>query len=65
MIQLVALQVERLTIEDEEDKIFGRGSRARKEVNYSDSLTETQWLRVSRVWQFITQWEESVQSWVL
>ena len=60
MIQLVALQVERLTIEDEEDKIFGRGSRARKEVNYSDSLTETQWLRVSRVWQFITQWEESV-----
>ena len=44
----MALQVERLTLEDEEDKIFGRGSRARKEVNYSDSLTENQWLRVSR-----------------
>ncbi|XP_070196110.1 probable global transcription activator SNF2L2 [Littorina saxatilis] len=38
-------EVERLTLEDEEDKIFGRGSRARKEVNYSDSLTENQWLR--------------------
>ncbi|KAK7501203.1 hypothetical protein BaRGS_00007688 [Batillaria attramentaria] len=38
-------EVERLTIEDEEDKIFGRGSRARKEVDYSDSLTEKQWLR--------------------
>ncbi|KAL8604698.1 Transcription activator BRG1 [Nucella lapillus] len=40
-----AQEVERLTLEDEEDKIFGRGSRARKEVNYSDSLTENQWLR--------------------
>ncbi|KAL5021635.1 hypothetical protein ScPMuIL_000790 [Solemya velum] len=38
-------EVERLTFEDEEDKIFGRGSRQRKEVDYSDSLTEKQWLR--------------------
>ena len=38
------LQVERLTYEEEEDKIFGRGSRARKEVDYSDQLTEKQWL---------------------
>lgn len=38
-------EVERLTQEDEEEKIFGRGNRARKEVNYSDSLTENQWLR--------------------
>ncbi|CAL1540648.1 unnamed protein product [Lymnaea stagnalis] len=38
-------EVERLTMEDEEDKIFGRGNRARKEVDYSDSLTEKQWLR--------------------
>ncbi len=37
-------QVERLTYEEEEDKIFGRGSRARKEVDYSDQLTEKQWL---------------------
>lgn len=42
------IQVERLTYEEEEDKIFGRGSRSRKEVDYSDSLTEGQWLRVSR-----------------
>ncbi|KAH9515427.1 Transcription activator BRG1 [Bulinus truncatus] len=38
-------EVERLTMEDEEDKLFGRGNRARKEVDYSDSLTEKQWLR--------------------
>ena len=36
--------MERLTYEEEEDKIFGRGSRARKEVDYSDQLTEKQWL---------------------
>ena len=40
-------EVERLTAEDDEDKLFGRGNRARKEVDYSDSLTEKQWLRVN------------------
>lgn len=39
------LEVERLTNEEEEDKLFGRGSRQRKEVDYSDSLTEKQWLK--------------------
>lgn len=39
-------EVERLTFEDEEDKIFGRGSRQRKEVDYTDSLTERQWMMV-------------------
>lgn len=39
------LEVERLTNEDEEDKLFGRGSRQRKEVDYSDQLTEKQWLK--------------------
>ncbi len=38
-------EVERLTTEEEEDKIFGRGSRQRKDVDYSDSLTEKQWLK--------------------
>ncbi|XP_059903294.1 transcription activator BRG1 isoform X5 [Gadus macrocephalus] len=38
-------EVERLTCEDEEEKLFGRGSRLRKEVDYSDALTETQWLK--------------------
>ncbi len=33
-----------MTYEEEEDKMFGRGSRARKEVDYSDQLTEKQWL---------------------
>lgn len=39
-------EVERLTIEDDEEKLFGRGSRQRKDVDYSDSLTEKEWLRV-------------------
>ena len=39
------LEVERLTNEEEEDKLFGRGSRQRKDVDYSDSLTEKQWLK--------------------
>ncbi|RWS25890.1 transcription activator BRG1-like isoform X4 [Leptotrombidium deliense] len=38
-------EVERLTNEEEEDKLFGRGSRQRKEIDYSDSMTEKQWLR--------------------
>ncbi|XP_035698994.1 transcription activator BRG1-like isoform X1 [Branchiostoma floridae] len=38
-------EVERLTYEEEEEKIFGRGSRTRKEVDYSDALTEREWLR--------------------
>ena len=39
-------QVDRLTYEEEEEKIFGRGSRQRKDVDYSDVLTEKEWLRV-------------------
>lgn len=38
-------EVERLTCQDDEDKIFGRGSRHRRDVDYSDALTEKQWLR--------------------
>ncbi|XP_064476618.1 transcription activator BRG1-like isoform X2 [Ornithodoros turicata] len=38
-------EVERLTNEEEEDKIFGRGNRQRKEVDYSDALTDKEWLR--------------------
>ena len=41
----ISQQVERLTLEEEEEKMFGRGSRQRKEVDYSDSLTEKQWLQ--------------------
>ena len=32
-------EVERLTCEEEEEKIFGRGSRQRRDVDYSDALT--------------------------
>lgn len=46
-------EVERLTCEEEEEKMFGRGSRQRKEVDYSDSLTEKQWLKVAnKLWCF-------------
>ncbi|XP_028404459.1 transcription activator BRG1-like isoform X2 [Dendronephthya gigantea] len=38
-------EVERLTNEDEEEKLFGRGSRQKKTVDYSEPLTERQWLK--------------------
>ncbi|KAI9522129.1 putative global transcription activator SNF2L2, partial [Dissostichus eleginoides] len=38
-------EVDRLTYEEEEEKMFGRGSRCRRDVDYSDTLTEKQWLR--------------------
>ncbi|KAL3186507.1 hypothetical protein MRX96_027543 [Rhipicephalus microplus] len=41
-------EVERLTNEEEEDKLFGRGNRQRKEIDYSDALTDKEWLRRSR-----------------
>lgn len=44
-------EVERLTCEEEEEKIFGRGSRQRRDVDYSDALTEKQWLRVGVAFQ--------------
>ena len=40
------IQIDRLAIDEEEERLFGRGSRARKEVDYSDALTEKQWLKV-------------------
>lgn len=39
-------EVERLTCEEEKEKMFPRGSRHRRDVDYSDALTEKQWLRV-------------------
>lgn len=47
-------EVERLTCEEEEEKMFGRGSRQRKEVDYSDSLTEKQWLKVRQTLHSLT-----------
>lgn len=41
------LKVERWTYDENEDSILGRGSRQRKEVDYTDSLTEKEWLKVS------------------
>ena len=37
-----------MTWEEESEKIFGRGSRVRKDVVYCEHLTERQWLKVSR-----------------
>lgn len=41
------LQVEQLTLEETEERLFGRGSRVKKDVDYTDSLTEKQWLKVT------------------
>ncbi|XP_058799194.1 ATP-dependent helicase brm-like [Phymastichus coffea] len=39
-------EVEKWAYEDDEDKsLFGRGSRQRKEVDYTNSLTEKEWLK--------------------
>ncbi|XP_052848802.1 ATP-dependent helicase brm isoform X2 [Drosophila gunungcola] len=38
-------EVERFHYQYDEDTILGRGSRQRKEVDYTDSLTEKEWLK--------------------
>lgn len=38
-------EVERWTYEEESEAQMGRGSRQRKEVDYTDSLTEKEWLK--------------------
>ncbi|XP_046739916.1 ATP-dependent helicase brm isoform X3 [Diprion similis] len=38
-------EVERWTYEEDEERFLGRGSRQRKEVDYTDSLTEKEWLK--------------------
>lgn len=50
-------EVERLTYEDEEEKLFGRGSRCRRDVDYSDTLTEKQWLRVKYKYLYLILFE--------
>ena len=39
------LQVEQLSYEVNEERLFGRGSRQRQEVDYSETLTEREWLK--------------------
>ena len=34
-----------MAYEDQEERLFGRGSRSRKTVDYSETLTERQWIR--------------------
>lgn len=38
-------EVERLTNEEEEERVFGRGNRQKKEIDYGDTLTEKEWLK--------------------
>lgn len=54
-------EVERLTYEEEEEKMFGRGSRCRRDVDYSDTLTEKQWLRV-KTRRFVINMSASVST---
>jgi SWI/SNF-related matrix-associated actin-dependent regulator of chromatin subfamily A protein 2/4 len=34
-----------MTYEDQEERMFGRGTRSRKTVDYSETLTDRQWVR--------------------
>ena len=34
-----------MAYEEQEERLFGRGSRMRKTVDYSETLTERQWVR--------------------
>lgn len=38
-------EVERWAYDDSEESYLGRGTRQRKEVDYTDSLTEKEWLK--------------------
>ena len=38
-------EVEQMAFEENEERIFGLGKRQRKEVDYSEALTERQWLK--------------------
>jgi len=38
-------EVEQMEFEDNEDRLFGRGSRQRKMVDYSETLTDRQWMK--------------------
>ena len=38
--------MDQLEYEANEGRLFGRGSRARKTVDYSEMLTEREWLKV-------------------
>lgn len=49
----LAIQMDRWDYNDDEERYYGRGSRARKEVDYSDSLTEKEWLKVIGVRRLI------------
>ena len=40
-------ELENAILDQEALDILGRGSRQRKEVDYSDSLTEKEWLKVT------------------
>lgn len=40
-------ELDRLTEQDQQDRVFGKGPRQRKEIDYSqDSWSERQWLKV-------------------
>ena len=39
------VQVEQLSYEVNEEQLFGRGSRQQREVDYSETLTEREWLK--------------------
>ena len=45
MYMYISTQVEALSFQVNEERLFGRGSRQRREVDYSETLTEKEWLK--------------------
>ncbi|XP_075261666.1 SWI/SNF-related matrix-associated actin-dependent regulator of chromatin subfamily A member 2-like isoform X3 [Convolutriloba macropyga] len=52
-------EVERITTADDMEKVFGKGNRQRKEVDYADRLTEAEWLQAVEGGS-LEEWEEEV-----
>ncbi len=44
-------ELEKAILDQETLDLLGRGTRQRKEVDYSDSLTDKEWLRVNKTFQ--------------
>ena len=51
-------ELEKAILDQEAIDVFGRGTRQRKEVDYSDSLTDKEWLRVSFRTFFLFRFEK-------
>ncbi len=54
-------ELEKTILDQETLDLFGRGTRQRKEVDYSDSLTDKEWLRVNHSYSFFRNTNSDVR----